>query len=108
MGLQPEHKRTGALPDRLPGRVVEKLQALLGPKFVLTDPGDLLVYETDAMTVHKLLPPAVLIPGSGEEVAAAVKVLAEEHIPFAPRGAGTGLAGGALSLSGAVIFEMAR
>ncbi|MGH9825504.1 MAG: FAD-linked oxidase C-terminal domain-containing protein [Blastocatellia bacterium] len=35
-------------------------------------------------------------------------MLAAESIPFAPRGAGTGLSGGALSLGGAVIFEMAR
>jgi glycolate oxidase subunit GlcD len=96
--------RTGVLPDR----VVEKLRRLLGHRSVLTDPGDLLVYESDAMTVHKLLPPAVLIPGSAEEVRAAVQILAEERIPFVPRGAGTGLAGGALSLSGAVVFELAK
>ena len=65
-------------------------------------------YEADALTLHKHLPSAVVIPGNAEEVAAAVKILADARIPFTPRGAGTGLSGGALSLSGSVIFELAR
>jgi glycolate oxidase subunit GlcD len=94
--------------NKLPKAIVERLKAALGDKFVLTDPDELLVYEADALTLHKHLPSAVVIPGSAEEVAAAVKILADEHIPFTPRGAGTGLSGGALSLQGAVIFELAR
>jgi len=76
--------------------VVEKLKAAIGDKHVLTDPDELLVYEADALTIHKHLPSAVVIPGTAEQVAAAVKILAAERIPFTPRGAGTGLSGGAL------------
>src|SRR4030095_13879233 len=92
----------------LPRAVAKKLRAALGDKHVLTDRNELFVYEADALTIHKHLPSAVCIPGTAEEVAAAAKILAAERIPFAPRGAGTGLSGGALSLSGAVIFELAR
>lgn len=92
----------------LPKGVIEKLKAVLGDKNVLTERDELLVYEADALTVHKHIPAAVVIPGSAEEVAAAVKILADERIPFTPRGAGTGLSGGALSLQGAVVFELAR
>jgi len=92
----------------LPVKVVEQLQRVLGKTFVKTDRDELFVYEADALTIHKLLPSAVIIPGSAEEVAASVKILADAGIPFAPRGAGTGLSGGALSLQGAVIFELAR
>lgn len=92
----------------LPKQVAARLRAALGERSVLTEPDELLVYESDALTVHKRLPSAVVIPRSAEEVAAAVKILAVEGIPFAPRGAGTGLSGGALSLGGAVIFELAR
>jgi glycolate oxidase subunit GlcD len=95
-------------PQPLPKPVVEKLKAALGDKFVLTDPDELLVYEADALTIHKHLPSAVVIPGTAEEVAAAVKILAAEGIPFTPRGAGTGLSGGALGLNSSVIFELAR
>jgi glycolate oxidase subunit GlcD len=92
----------------LPIKVIKRLQRVLGKNFVKTDRDELLVYEADALTIHKLPPSAVIIPGSAEEVAAAVRILAAEGIPFAPRGAGTGLSGGALSLQGAVIFELAR
>jgi len=95
-------------PQTLPKPVAEKLRAALGAKNVLTDRDELLVYEADALTLHKHLPSAVVIPGNAEEVAAAVRILAEARIPFTPRGAGTGLSGGALSLSGSVIFELAR
>ncbi|HET8674846.1 MAG TPA: FAD-linked oxidase C-terminal domain-containing protein [Blastocatellia bacterium] len=92
----------------LPGSVIKSLKSALGDKHVLTDRDELLVYESDALTIHKRLPSAVIIPGNAEEVAAAIKILAQERIPFAPRGAGTGLSGGALSLEGAVIVELAR
>jgi len=93
---------------KLPAQVISQLEQRLGKAFVLTHPDELLVYEADALTIHKHLPSAVVIPGTAEEVAAAVKILANERIPFTPRGAGTGLSGGALALQGAVIFELAR
>jgi glycolate oxidase subunit GlcD len=96
------------LPSPLPSRVIERLKELLGDQYVLTEPGEVLVYESDALTIHKTLPPAVVIPGTAEEVAAAVRILAQAQIPFAPRGAGTGLSGGSISRSGAVVFELAR
>jgi glycolate oxidase subunit GlcD len=92
----------------LPEAVIHRLKSALGDKHVLTDRDELLVYESDALTIHKRLPSAVIIPGNAEEVAAAIKIFAQERIPFAPRGAGTGLSGGALSLGGAVIVELAR
>jgi glycolate oxidase subunit GlcD len=94
--------------NALPASVVEGLRSIVGAQNVLTARDELLVYETDALTLHKELPAAVVIPRCAEEVAAAVRVLAEAGVPFTPRGAGTGLSGGALSLNGAVIFELAR
>ena len=96
------------VPQSLPKAVIGKLKAAVGDKHVLTEPEELLVYEADALTLHKHVPSAVVIPGSAEEVAAAVKILADAQIAFAPRGAGTGLSGGALALHGAVILELAR
>ena len=95
-------------PNTLSTAVIQKLRAAIGDKHVLTDPDELLVYEADALTLHKHLPAAVVVPGSAEEVAAIVKILADARIPFAPRGAGTGLSGGSLALHGAVILELAR
>jgi glycolate oxidase subunit GlcD len=94
--------------ERLPAQVIEALKAALGPRSVLTEPDELLVYESDALTIHKAVPSAVLIPRNAEEVASAVKILAANRIPFLPRGAGTGISGGAVSRGGAVIIELAR
>src|SRR5262245_36260557 len=92
----------------LPPHIVERLKRALGNRSVLTEPGELLVYEADALTIHRHRPPAVVIPRTAEEVQTAIKILAEAQIPFAPRGAGTGLSGGALSRRGAVLVELAR
>ena len=93
---------------RLPPGVIHELKEAVGAANVLTERDELFVYEADALTIHKFLPVAVVIPGTAEEAAAAVKILSAANIPFTPRGAGTGLSGGALSLHGAVIFELAR
>ncbi|HYP27766.1 MAG TPA: FAD-linked oxidase C-terminal domain-containing protein [Blastocatellia bacterium] len=94
--------------ERLPARVVSKLRAALGQRNVLTERDELLVYESDALTLHKYLPAAVVIPASAGQVSEAVKILSQARIPFAPRGAGTGLSGGALSVGDGVVIEMAR
>jgi glycolate oxidase subunit GlcD len=94
--------------QRLPQAVIDLLKSALGKKAVLTEPDELVVYESDALTLHKNLPSAVVIPANAEEVATVVRILAEAKIPFTPRGAGTGISGGAVSRQGSVIIELAR
>lgn len=88
--------------------VIEQLSRLLDPDRVLSEPDELIVYESDAITYHRRRPRAVVFPETREEVAAVVKFLWEHKIPFLPRGAGTGLSGGAVPQSGSVIIELAR
>jgi len=92
----------------LPQSVIDRLKSALGERAVLTVRDELVVYESDALTLHKNLPVAVVIPSNAEQVAEAVKILAEARIPFTPRGAGTGISGGAVSRQGSVIIELAR
>ena len=89
-------------------RVVDELREILGDGGVITDPGRLLVWESDGLTAYRVTPTAVLLPRDTEETSRALKVLARENIPFVPRGAGTGLSGGALALSGAVVIGFSR
>jgi glycolate oxidase subunit GlcD len=84
------------------------LVSVLGDDAVITDPDALIVYETDGLTAHRVRPRAVLLPAHSNEVAAAVKLLADVGVPFVPRGAGTGLSGGAIALEGAVVLSLAR
>ncbi len=74
----------------------------------MAEPGELLVYECDGLPQHKHLPRAVVFPESTEATAEVMRVLARFKVPFTPRGAGTGLSGGALALDRGVIIELAR
>ena len=87
---------------------IEKLRALVGSAAVLSEPDELLVYECDGLPQHKYRPRAVVFPSSTEEVSAVMRLLAQERVPFTPRGAGTGLSGGALTLNEGVVIELAR
>jgi glycolate oxidase subunit GlcD len=89
-------------------KLVEKLRALLRPEQVISEPGELLVYECDGLTHYRHRPRAVVFPASTEEVAEVLKLLARERVPLVPRGAGTGLSGGALAVGGGVCIELAR
>ncbi|MDT4898502.1 MAG: glycolate oxidase [Acidobacteriota bacterium] len=88
--------------------LIENLRAAAGREAVLTEPDELLVYECDGLPQHKYLPRAVVFPTSTEEVAEILRVLARDGVPFAPRGAGTGLSGGALAVNRGVVLELAR
>jgi len=88
--------------------IIEKLRAVVGREAVLSEPDELLVYECDGLPQHKYRPRAVVFPSSTEETAAVMRVLAQAGVPFTPRGAGTGLSGGALALNQGVVIELAR
>lgn len=88
--------------------LVEKLRALLRPEQIISEPEELLVYECDGLTHYRHRPRAVVFPASTEEVAEVLKLLWRERVPLVPRGAGTGLSGGALAVGGGVCVELAR
>ena len=88
--------------------LIDNLCALVGRENVLSKPDELLVYECDGLPQHKYRPRAVVFPSSTEETSAIMRALAQANVPFTPRGAGTGLSGGALALNSGVVIEMAR
>jgi glycolate oxidase subunit GlcD len=94
--------------EPLPVALVNELRAIVGETGVVSDPGALLVWESDGLTAYRVTPRAVLLPQDTAQTAALMRVLAREKIPFVPRGSGTGLSGGALTLEGAVSVGFAR
>ena len=88
--------------------LIDNLSGIVGPENVLSKPDELLVYECDGLPQHKHRPRAVVFPSSTEETSAIMRELARANVPFTPRGAGTGLSGGALALNSGVVIEMAR
>jgi glycolate oxidase subunit GlcD len=89
-------------------QLIENLRAVVGHENVLAERDELIVYECDGLTQHRHAPRAVVFPASTEEVSGVVRELARENVSFAPRGAGTGLSGGALAVDSGVIIELAR
>lgn len=77
--------------------LVEQLELIVGRRFVLQRAGDLLVYNSDGLPGYRRMPRIAVFPGTREETIAVVRALAADGIPFVPRGAGTGLSGGALA-----------
>ena len=88
--------------------LIDNLSAIVGRENVLSRPDELLVYECDGLPQHKHRPRAVVFPSTTEETAAIMHELARANVPFTPRGAGTGLSGGALALNSGVVIELAR
>jgi glycolate oxidase subunit GlcD len=84
------------------------LRSVVGDAGCLSRPEDLLVYECDGLTLHSASPSAVVIPRSTDEVRRVVLACREFGVPFVPRGAGTGLSGGAIANRGAVVIECSR
>jgi len=88
--------------------LIENLKAVTGRDSVLSERDEMLVYECDGLPYHKFPPRAVVFPCSTEEVSEVVKVLNKARISFSPRGAGTGLSGGALAVGGGIVIELGR
>jgi glycolate oxidase len=86
----------------------ERMIQAVGAPNVITDSTELLVYESDGLTHGRTRPAIVVLPGSTEEVAEVIRIAREAGMPVVPRGAGTGLSGGARPLPGCVLISLSR
>src|SRR5258708_34399557 len=84
-----------------------ELQAIVGPRNVLSRPEDLALYEYDG-SVDRARPEAVVFPFSTEDVSRIVKLAVKHDVPIVGRGAGTGLSGGALARGGGMMIAFGR
>src|SRR5213595_2645676 len=85
-----------------------ELEGLLGKGAVLSEPEELLVYESDGLVLFRALADFVVFPTSTEQVSAIVKLANREGMPFVARGAGTGLSGGCLPAEGGLVISLMR
>jgi glycolate oxidase len=84
------------------------LAAVVGEENCIVDPAGLRTYECDGLTGTRVRPLVVVLPASTEEVAEVVKIARRHHLPIVPRGAGTGLSGGALPAEGSIVVGLSR
>ena len=88
-------------------RVGARLAERLGAEAVLRDPLSRTLYEYDG-GVDQARPDLVVFPGTREQVQEVVRLAAAERMPLIPRGAGTGLSGGALARQGGIVLCLNR
>jgi glycolate oxidase len=87
--------------------LIRELRRVCGEANVVTDPHDLRIFERDG-SIAGALPDAVVLAGSAAEVAAVVRLAARVGVPIVPRGAGTGLSGGAVTVQGGIALQLSR
>ncbi|PYY09343.1 MAG: FAD-binding oxidoreductase [Acidobacteria bacterium] len=87
--------------------ILDQFRAIVG-RGLISDPSQLHTYECDGLTNFRVMPMAVLLPKSTEEVQGIVRLCNREKIPFVARGSGTGLSGGALPVDKGIVISLAR
>src|ERR1700749_875148 len=75
---------------------------------LITAPNQLQTYECDGLTAFRVMPAAVALPRTTEQVQSVIRICAKHNVPFVARGSGTGLSGGALPAEGSVVLSLAR
>ncbi len=87
--------------------LADQLRAIVGRDAVLDRPEDLMLYEYDG-GVRTKPPDVVVFPQNTQQVSRIVKLAAAEGFPVVPRGAGTGLSGGAIPVEGGILIVFSR
>ncbi len=87
--------------------LLASLGSVTGPDWLLSQPDDLLLYAYDG-SVDQALPDAVVFPDTTSQVQAVVQIARQHGVPVVPRGAGTGLSGGAIARCGGIVVSTSR
>ena len=86
--------------------IVSDLEKIVKSENILSDKDELRPYETDALAAYTQSPMLVVLPETVKEVSEVLKYCNENKIKVVPRGAGTGLSGGALPLEDCILLAM--
>ena len=88
--------------------VVAALRTLLPERCVLFNEEDTRPYECDGLAAYRQLPMVVALPETEAQVIAILKACRDLKVPIVPRGAGTGLSGGAMPIADGVVLSTAK
>ncbi len=94
--------------NKITPQLLQQLKNIVGDKYVLYDAETLENYSHDETEDLSFLPEVVVKPRIAQEIADILILCNKEKIPATPRGAGTGLSGGALPVHGGVIISTER
>src|SRR3954453_16174546 len=88
--------------------LLDELAAIAGSQHVVTHPDRLRTYESDGLLQYAVVPTAVVLPGSAEEVRNVVAACHRAGVPWVARGAGSGLSGGARPGAEGILIALTR
>ena len=94
--------------NKISENILAEIKAIIGDADIITGHAELEKYSHDETEDLRFYPEVVTRPKSPEEVSALMKLCNENLIPVTPRGAGTGLSGGALPVLGGLLISMER
>ena len=89
-------------------KIVSKLKRITKSENILDHNDEIKPYETDALSAYKQKPLVVVLPENTQEVSEILKYCNKEKIKVIPRGAGTGLSGGALPLKDSILLALGK
>ena len=98
----------GAAASSIDQSLSAELREIVGEPAMIWRASELKVYECDGWTIEKSRPDLLVMPRTVGEVSAVLKALHKRKIAFVPRGAGTGLSGGALPIQAPVMICTSR
>ena len=88
--------------------VRELLRANLPSRCLITEPTALKPYETDGLTAIREVPWLVALPETEVQLKAVMRICAQYDVPIVPRGAGTGLSGGARPVKDGIVLGLSK
>ncbi|MGR8941990.1 MAG: FAD-linked oxidase C-terminal domain-containing protein [Gammaproteobacteria bacterium] len=89
-------------------QLLDELKRIVPPASILTEAEALRPYECDGLSVYRCLPWLALLPESVEQIREIMRLCSRLGVPVVARGAGTGLAGGALPLENGVLLGLSK
>ncbi|WAH55439.1 glycolate oxidase subunit GlcD [Pseudomonas silvicola] len=108
MNILHDERLDGALPQVDKQGLIDALIGALPDLDLLYRSEDLKPYECDGLSAYRTTPLLVALPRHLEEVQTILRICHQRQVPVVPRGAGTGLSGGALPLAQGVLLVLAR
>ncbi|BAU54531.1 FAD-binding oxidoreductase [Mucilaginibacter gotjawali] len=94
--------------NKITSGILSSIKLIVGDDAVITSHTDLEKYSHDETEDLHYYPEVVVKPKTPQEIAALMRLCNENLIPVTPRGAGTGLSGGALAVMGGLLISMER
>jgi glycolate oxidase len=103
-------KRTRGAYAAVTPRIVDEVRRIAGARNVLVDAEKVEAYSHDETSAEEYghMPDLVVLPTGADHVAELVKLANRERIPITPRGAGSGLSGGAIPQFGGIVISLEK